>query len=63
MKYTSAGAFRAALETRLRSEQSEGIGVSRLRKRVVIERLLARLHTATSKALECSWQAIAKAEA
>ena len=43
MKYASAGAFRTALETRLRSEQSEGVGISRLRKRVVFERLLARL--------------------
>ena len=43
MKYASASAFRTALETRLRSEQSEGVGVSRLRKRVVFERLLARL--------------------
>jgi predicted nucleotidyltransferase component of viral defense system len=43
MRYTSAGAFRTALETRLKNAQSEGVGISRLRKRVVFERLLARL--------------------
>ena len=43
MRYASASAFRTALETRLNQEQSEGVGVSRLRKRVVFERLLARL--------------------
>jgi predicted nucleotidyltransferase component of viral defense system len=43
VKYASASAFRTALETRLNNEQSEGVGVSRLRKRVVFERLLARL--------------------
>jgi hypothetical protein len=43
MRYASAAAFRTALEARLRSEQTEGIGVSRRRKRVVFERLLARL--------------------
>lgn len=44
MKYASAGAFRAALEVRLKARQSEGVGISRLRKRVVFERLLARPH-------------------
>jgi hypothetical protein len=43
VKYASASAFRTALETRLKNEQSEGVGFSRLRKRVVFERLLARL--------------------
>jgi hypothetical protein len=43
MRYVSAGAFRTALEARLRMEQTDGVGVSRLRKRVVVERLLARL--------------------
>jgi Nucleotidyl transferase AbiEii toxin, Type IV TA system len=43
VKYGSASAFRTALEARLNNEQSEGVGVSRLRKRVVFERLLARL--------------------
>jgi hypothetical protein len=43
VKYASASAFRTALETRLNNEQTEGVGVSRLRKRVVFERLLARL--------------------
>jgi hypothetical protein len=31
------------LETRLKAEQSDGVGLSRLRKRIVFERLLARL--------------------
>jgi predicted nucleotidyltransferase component of viral defense system len=39
----SAVAFRTALEARLKAEQSIGVGLSRLRKRVVFERLLARL--------------------
>jgi hypothetical protein len=43
VKYSSASAFRSALESRLKNEQSEGVGVARLRKRVVFERLLARL--------------------
>jgi predicted nucleotidyltransferase component of viral defense system len=43
MRYATAGAFRAALEARLKSEQSDGVGLSRLRKRIVFERLLARL--------------------
>jgi predicted nucleotidyltransferase component of viral defense system len=43
VKYATAGAFRAALEARLKSEQSDGVGLSRLRKRIVFERLLARL--------------------
>ena len=44
MRYASAGAFRAALEARLKNEQTDGMSASRLRKRVVFERLLARLH-------------------
>lgn len=43
MKYRTAGAFRAALEARLRAAEHSGVGLSRLRKRVVFERLLARL--------------------
>jgi len=44
MKYETAAAFRAALLTRLRQQaQTEGASVDRLRKRVVFERLLARL--------------------
>jgi hypothetical protein len=43
VRYATAGAFRAALEARLKSEQSDGVGLSRLRKRIVFERLLARL--------------------
>lgn len=45
MRYGSAVAFRTALEARLKAEQSTGVGLSRLRKRVVFERLLARLVT------------------
>jgi hypothetical protein len=44
MRYTSAAAFRTALETRLNSARTDAVGISRLRKRVVFERLLARLH-------------------
>ena len=43
MKYATPQAFRAALETRLKTEEIDGVGISRLRKRVVFERLLARL--------------------
>lgn len=43
MRYATAGAFRAALEARLKDEQADGVGLSRLRKRIVFERLLARL--------------------
>jgi hypothetical protein len=43
VKYRTAAAFRTALEARLRAEQRDGVGISRLRKRVVFERLLARL--------------------
>lgn len=43
MRYTSAAAFRTALETRLKAHQSDAVGMTRLRKRVVFERLLARL--------------------
>lgn len=45
MRYESAVAFRSALETRLKAEQSTGVGLSRLRNRVVFERLVARLLT------------------
>jgi predicted nucleotidyltransferase component of viral defense system len=43
MKYRTAAAFRTALEARLKAEKHDGVGMSRLRKRVVFERLLARL--------------------
>jgi hypothetical protein len=43
MKYRTAAAFRTALEARLKAEKHDGVGISRLRKRVVFERLLARL--------------------
>jgi hypothetical protein len=43
MRYGSAAAFRTALEARLKAQQGDGVGISRLRKRVVFERLLARL--------------------
>lgn len=44
MKYRTSAAFRAALEARLKAAQHDGLGLARLRKRVVFERLLARLH-------------------
>lgn len=49
MKYADAGAFRAALEQRLRSDASadgppDPARLSRLRKRVAFERFLVRLH-------------------
>lgn len=43
MRWGSPAAFRAALEARLKDEQTTEVGLSRLRKRVVFERLLARL--------------------
>lgn len=44
MRYETAGAFRAALEQRLRNEaESGGAALIRLRKRVAFERFLARL--------------------
>ncbi len=43
MRYATAQAFRTALEARLKQAQSEAVGLSRLRKRIVFERLLARL--------------------
>lgn len=48
MKYETAPAFRAALLTRLRQQaRTEEASVDRLRKRVVFERLLARLERVT----------------
>jgi predicted nucleotidyltransferase component of viral defense system len=44
VKYRTSAAFRTALEARLKAEQHDGFGLARLRKRVVFERLLARLH-------------------
>lgn len=43
MKYRTSVAFRTALEARLKATQSGTVGLARLRKRVVFERLLARL--------------------
>ncbi len=46
MKYTTPAAFRAALLERLRAEGARiGMSPEQLRKRVVFERLLARLLT------------------
>ena len=45
MRYASAGAFRTALEARLKAQLTPAVSVSRLRKRVVFEQLLARLQT------------------
>jgi hypothetical protein len=45
VRYATPEAFRAALEDRLKDAQNETVGLSRLRKRVVFERLLARLST------------------
>ena len=44
MKYRTSAAFRTALKARLKAAQHDGVGLARLRKRVVFERLLARLH-------------------
>jgi len=44
VKYRTSVAFRTALEARLRATQSDAVGLTRLRKRVVFERLHARLH-------------------
>lgn len=43
MKYATDRAFRTALEARIKQPQTDSAGVSRLRKRIVFERLLARL--------------------
>lgn len=43
MQYRSPAAFRAALEARLKDGHTTAAGLSRLRKRVAFERLLARL--------------------
>ena len=44
MRYSTAGAFRDALEQRLRNQaQTTNVGLMRLRKRVAFERFLARL--------------------
>lgn len=50
MKYRTPVAFRHALEARLKAAERDGVSVSRLRKRVVFERLLARLQTAAPDA-------------
>ena len=43
MRYATDHAFRTALEARIKQGQTGSAGVSRLRKRIVFERLLARL--------------------
>lgn len=44
MRYTTAAAFRQALDDRLKAESAEtGLGIARLRKRVAFELLLRRL--------------------
>lgn len=43
MKYATDRAFRTALEARMKDAQSGSAGISRIRKRIVFERLLARL--------------------
>jgi predicted nucleotidyltransferase component of viral defense system len=43
MKYATDHAFRTALEARIKDAQSDSAGISRIRKRIVFERLLARL--------------------
>lgn len=43
MKYATDHAFRTALEAHINQRQSDSAGVSRLRKRIVFERFLARL--------------------
>lgn len=44
MKYTTAGAFRAALQQRIpREGDARGVSIARIRKEIVFERLLARL--------------------
>jgi predicted nucleotidyltransferase component of viral defense system len=42
MKYATDQAFRTALEARIKQGHSDSAGVSRLRKRIVFERLLAQ---------------------
>src|SRR2546426_445941 len=43
MRYASAGAFRQAIEERIRSQTAEGADPMRLRRQIVFERVLARL--------------------
>jgi predicted nucleotidyltransferase component of viral defense system len=43
MKYATDHAFRTALEARIKDARSDSAGNSRIRKRIVFERLLARL--------------------
>lgn len=48
MKYKTPGAFRTALEQRLKNEaETSDVALMRLRKRVAFERFLARLAVAT----------------
>lgn len=70
MKYETPAAFREALLTRLRSQAvREGTSVDRLRKRVVFERLLARLlkvapgRWALKGALALDFRSVARARA
>jgi predicted nucleotidyltransferase component of viral defense system len=50
VKYRTSVAFRTALEDRLKAARQDGVGLARLRKRVVFERLLARLHAVAPEA-------------
>ncbi len=50
MRYRTSTAFRTALEARLKAAQRDGVGLSRLRKRVAFERLLARLNAVAPNA-------------
>ena len=48
MKYATAAAFRQALLARLKQQaEAQGVAVDRMRKRIVFERLLARLRVVT----------------
>jgi predicted nucleotidyltransferase component of viral defense system len=50
VRYRTSTAFRTALEARLKAAQRDGVGLSRLRKRVAFERLLARLNAVAPNA-------------
>jgi hypothetical protein len=54
MKYATAVAFRMALEARIKQGQNDSAGVSRVRKRIVFERLLARAWSPRPPANGCS---------
>ncbi len=52
MKYRTSVAFRTALEARLKAAQRDGVGLARLRKRVVFERVAIDIGFATKPVLE-----------